>query len=277
MWNTCCIPLNPILHKKHQLRICADILWEIKMSSPIASSSQSLLVLVTFTSAESMYSSSFFSIKHHVWKEEQNVPFSSAAQPTANLCGVIKFTESRPRCTPLCAFSKQGQHSLFRQCSHAVFTIDCVAFMSIVHTLFWLISPTDAFKEIDYFLCRPPIFRFSFFSETSCLHPHYQNVFHVYALIKTLWIGTFGQGEVQRSLFVPLYRLTPVQEAEVWGLIPAGSVDTGTDHTHTRLLDFSEGRWFEGGGWGRMGWRNSCPVTWAPTHSPLLLAAHIPQ
>lgn len=36
--------------------------------------------------------------------------------------------------------------------------IDSVAFMSIVHTFFWLISPTDAFRDIDYFLCSPPIF-----------------------------------------------------------------------------------------------------------------------
>lgn len=71
--------------------------------------------------------------------------------------------ESNPRCSPLCAFSRQGQ----TQSVLSVFTgpacIDSVAFMSNVNTYFLLISGTEAFKDIDYFLRQPTHFFFFFF------------------------------------------------------------------------------------------------------------------
>lgn len=88
--------------------------------------------------------------------------FPSAAQLTANLWGVLKFTESNPRCTPLCAFSRQGQTqsvlSVFTQPALPQYWF-CGLHAHCEHIFSpLLISPTDAFRNIDYFLSRPPIF-----------------------------------------------------------------------------------------------------------------------
>lgn len=100
--------------------------------------------------------------------------FPSAAQLTANQCGVFKLKESNPRLFSLVCFQQAGTQSVL-----SVFTrpacIDSVAFVSNVNTYFLLISGTEAFKDIDYFLRQPThffflhIFTFTFSFKTFCL------------------------------------------------------------------------------------------------------------
>ena len=126
--------------------------------------------------------------------------FQVARSLTANLRGVIKFTESSPRCTPSCAFSRQGQRALFRRRSHSrrgqrVSSLWpsrplCTRFSGSSHPQIHseiLISSSAA----------PPFLSFFFFSLSHAVAftLPIQMFLPVYALIQTLWKETLDKGE----------------------------------------------------------------------------------
>ena len=89
--------------------------------------------------------------------------------------------------------------------------IDSVAFMSIVHTLFWLISPTDAFRGIDYFLCSPPISLSLFLSHAPAFTLPIKMFCLFMLLFKPCEKRTLGESDGRLSLSV---RSLPVQVAK---------------------------------------------------------------
>lgn len=149
--------------------------------------------------------------------------------------------------------------------------IDSVAFMSIVHTFFWLITPTDAFRDIDYFLCSPPIFLSLFLSHVLAFTLSVKMFCMLMLPFKLCEKGHLARerGNCPFCTFICsllFRRPTP----EVWS-----QLGVWMQELTTFLWGAGGGLW--GGGWGQTGRGSSCPVTWVQTLSPVLLAAHIPQ
>ncbi len=211
-----------------------------------------------------MYSPSSSS-KQHVWRGEQSVPFSSAAKPTANLWGAIKFTELSPRCTPSCAFSRQGQHSLFRQCSHIGFTTVSVYWLCglRVHCAqtFLALLTHRCIRKHWLFLCSLPILL---------------SFFRCYPLVVSLFILMF-------CLFTLPFKLCEKGLCDGASLLfrwPTHEVESQlgewkhkvTTYRAPAFLWMAEDRLR-----GEDGVRQGEDYMWVQTQSPLLLAAHIPQ
>lgn len=192
---------------------------------------------------------------------------------TANLRGVIKFTESSPRCTPSCAFSRQGQRALFRRRWHSrrgqrVSTLWpshplCTRFSGSSHPQMHsetLISSSAA---------RPFLSSFFSLSHALAFTLPIQMFLPVYALIQTLWKETLDEGE--GGLFSAA--LLPFRRPNAFGLTPPWIVDTESDGTQGSQVSPAGVR--GGGRWGsdRVWEKLLCyasPDTFLP-------AAHIPQ
>lgn len=148
--------------------------------------------------------------------------------------------------------------------------------MSIVHTHFWLISPTDAFKDIDYF---PPIFFpfFLIFLSHAPAFALYVKCFvclcsHSNSVKRDTWRGRRATVPFVLLIYSLLFR---PPTSEVWSRL--GVCTQELTKAPGFLWGAEGGVWGleDGVGWGERG--SSFPVIRVQTHSPVLLrSSHSP-
>lgn len=166
-----------------------------------------------------------------------------------------QFTELNVCCTLLCAFSRQGQHNLFRQCSHnwlyqRVLTLWpscplCPHFSGSshpqMHSKTLIISPvTHPFISLFVSHVLPSSFLSKCFA---CL------CFYSNSVKRDTWRGRWNMSLLYPCFYSLLFR-RPTPEV---CLIPAGSVNAGTNHPQGSWISLRGRSGFRGGGWGSDG------------------------